>query len=64
MDNDDAPVGRLLTRRETLALLGAGSAALVIGAACGGDNSPGGQQLDHRRDDRRFKGSDNGGSRE
>ena len=32
MENDDRPVGRLLSRREALALLGAGGAAL----ACGG----------------------------
>lgn len=31
MDNDDKPVGRLLTRREALALLGGGSAALFAG---------------------------------
>lgn len=40
MNNDDAPVGRLLSRRETLALFGAGSAVLVIGAACGSDSTP------------------------
>jgi protocatechuate 3,4-dioxygenase beta subunit len=32
MDNDDKPVGRLLTRREALALLGAGGAALACGS--------------------------------
>ena len=31
MDNDDAPVGRLLTRREALALLGLTSAATLLG---------------------------------
>ena len=31
MDNDDLPVGRLLTRRETLALLGSSGAAVVAG---------------------------------
>ena len=34
IDNDDAQVGRVLTRREILALLGTGSAAAVL-AACG-----------------------------
>jgi protocatechuate 3,4-dioxygenase beta subunit len=33
MDNDDLPVGRLLSRREALALIGAASAAML--AACG-----------------------------
>jgi len=32
MDNDDAPIGRVLTRREALALLGASGAALFTGA--------------------------------
>lgn len=31
MDNDDLPVGRLLTRREMLALLGSTGAAVVVG---------------------------------
>jgi protocatechuate 3,4-dioxygenase beta subunit len=39
MDNDDLPIGRILNRREVLALLGAGGAALL--AACGaGPASP------------------------
>ncbi|MEM6325810.1 MAG: intradiol ring-cleavage dioxygenase [Bacteroidota bacterium] len=33
MDHDDLPIGRLLSRREVLALLGTGSAALLVG--CG-----------------------------
>jgi protocatechuate 3,4-dioxygenase beta subunit len=33
MTNDDAPVGRLLTRRETLALLGITGAGLLLGGA-------------------------------
>ena len=33
MDRDDAPIGRLLSRREVLTLLGASSAALVTGSA-------------------------------
>ena len=33
MDHDDIPVGRLLTRREALALLGAGGAALLAGGS-------------------------------
>jgi protocatechuate 3,4-dioxygenase beta subunit len=36
MDNDDLPVGRLLTRREALALLGATGALLFLG--CGADD--------------------------
>jgi len=31
MDHDDTPIGRVLTRREVLALLGASSAALLVG---------------------------------
>jgi protocatechuate 3,4-dioxygenase beta subunit len=33
MDNDDAPVGRVLTRREVIALLGAAGAVAIIGCA-------------------------------
>jgi protocatechuate 3,4-dioxygenase beta subunit len=33
MQNDDKPVGRLLSRREVLGLLGASGAALVVGGA-------------------------------
>jgi protocatechuate 3,4-dioxygenase beta subunit len=33
MDNDDRPIGRILSRREVLALLGTGGAALLVG--CG-----------------------------
>ena len=32
MDNDDSPIGRILTRREALTLLGASGAALLTGA--------------------------------
>ena len=32
MDNDDAPVGRVLTRREAVLLLGASGAALLTGS--------------------------------
>ena len=32
MDNDDKPIGQLLSRRDTLKLLGVGSAAFL--AAC------------------------------
>jgi protocatechuate 3,4-dioxygenase beta subunit len=35
MDNDDLPVGRILTRREALKLLGAVSAAMLAGCAPG-----------------------------
>lgn len=37
MDHDDAPIGRLLSRREALALLGTGSLALLAG--CGARSS-------------------------
>ena len=41
MDNDDLPVGRILSRREILSLFGAAGAALVVGAACSsGDSKP------------------------
>ncbi len=36
MDNDDAQVGRILTRREVLSLIGAAGAVLLAG--CSGDN--------------------------
>jgi protocatechuate 3,4-dioxygenase beta subunit len=36
MDNDDLPVGRILSRREMLSIFGAAGAALVFGA-CSGD---------------------------
>ena len=36
MDNDDLPVGRLLSRREVLGLMG--GAAVVLIAGCGGDD--------------------------
>src|SRR5258708_6555990 len=39
MDNDDLPVGKILTRREALALLGAASSALFI-AACAPGQTP------------------------
>lgn len=39
MDNDDLPVGKILTRREALALLGAASGALFI-AACAPGQTP------------------------
>ena len=32
MDNDDSPIGRILTRREALTLLGASGAALLMGS--------------------------------
>src|SRR5689334_8454844 len=35
MDNDDLPVGRVLSRREVLSLFGAAGAALLAG--CGSD---------------------------
>lgn len=41
MDNDDRQVGRILSRREVLALFGAAGAALVAGCAAGAsDTSP------------------------
>lgn len=39
MDNDDAIVGRILKRRDILALFGAAGAGLIA-AACGGDAKP------------------------
>jgi protocatechuate 3,4-dioxygenase beta subunit len=36
MDNDDRPIGRLLTRREVLGLMGGATVALIIG--CTGDD--------------------------
>jgi drug/metabolite transporter (DMT)-like permease len=36
MDSDDALIGRLLTRREVLTLLGAAGAAVLVG--CGGSS--------------------------
>ena len=36
MDNDDLPVGRVLTRREALALLGATGALLILGCSADG----------------------------
>src|SRR5258706_13917144 len=38
MDNDDILVGRLLSRREVLAMFGVAGAALVVG--CSDDGSP------------------------
>lgn len=40
MDNDDLPVGKILTRREALALLGAASAAMLAACAPGQISSP------------------------
>lgn len=40
MDNDDAPVGRILTRREALLLLGSASLGAAFLAACQGDAPP------------------------
>lgn len=40
MDHDDLPIGRLLSRREAVALLGTGSAALLFG--CGTSSAEGG----------------------
>jgi protocatechuate 3,4-dioxygenase beta subunit len=39
MDNDDRQVGRILTRREVLALLGAAGAALLVGCGPGAASS-------------------------
>jgi protocatechuate 3,4-dioxygenase beta subunit len=38
VDNDDAPIGRLLSRREALVVLGGGAGAALIAAACGSDD--------------------------
>lgn len=38
MDNDDRPVGRLLSRREILSIFGAAGAAVVVAACSGGDS--------------------------
>lgn len=38
MDNDDKPIGRILSRREVLALFGAASAAMLAGCAPGQSN--------------------------
>lgn len=40
MDNDDQPIGRLLTRREALALLGAAGLTWLIGCRPAVENSP------------------------
>ena len=37
MDHDDIPIGRLLSRREALALLGAGGTALLLGCRASAD---------------------------
>ncbi|GGC48389.1 hypothetical protein [Haloferax sulfurifontis] len=37
MDNDDEPVGRLLTRRQALAVGGTAAAAWLAGCTTGGD---------------------------
>jgi protocatechuate 3,4-dioxygenase beta subunit len=39
MDNDDAPVGRILSRREIFSLFGAAGAAMVVGVACDSNDS-------------------------
>jgi protocatechuate 3,4-dioxygenase beta subunit len=41
MNGDDTPVGRLLTRREALALLGISGVRLATGATFGGPSRPG-----------------------
>lgn len=38
MDTDDRPIGRILTRREVLALLGASAAALLVGCGAAGSS--------------------------
>jgi protocatechuate 3,4-dioxygenase beta subunit len=43
MDNDDRPVGRVLSRREVIGLLGIGGAALLGGRALG-QGGPGGRR--------------------
>ena len=40
MDNDDRPVGRILSRREVLLLFGATSAAALAACAPGPDATP------------------------
>jgi len=40
MDNDDALIGRLLSRREALIALAGGAGAAFIAAACGSDDRP------------------------
>lgn len=42
MHNDDQPIGRILSRREALALFGAASFATVLGACVGIPRGPGG----------------------
>src|SRR5439155_22154810 len=37
MDNDDAPVGRFLSRRKILTLFGGAGAVWIVGAACSDD---------------------------
>ena len=37
MDNDDLPIGRVLSRREVLILLGAAGALLVLGCSSDGE---------------------------
>ena len=39
MDNDDVLIGRLLSRREMLVLMGAGGLALVVGCSDDGGDS-------------------------
>jgi protocatechuate 3,4-dioxygenase beta subunit len=40
MDNDDRPVGRILTRREVLAIFGGAGAMLLAGCSFGDDEDP------------------------